>query len=96
MELYVYSVRWYCDLYAVDQPGGKMITSSGVIAADNMSDAVDKNGGLAGTGISANYKKRKFVGRKNKKLTQFFKKLPLPLCWFHPQLLDENLCVILL
>lgn len=42
MELYVYSVRWYCDLYAVDQPGGKMITSSGVIAADNMSDAVHK------------------------------------------------------
>lgn len=42
MELYVYSVRWYCDLYAVDQPGGKMITSSGVIAADSMSSAVRK------------------------------------------------------
>ena len=42
MELYVYSVRWYCDLYAVDQPSGKMITSSGVIAADSMSDAVHK------------------------------------------------------
>lgn len=42
MEVYIYSVRWYCDLYAVDQLGGKMITSSGVIAADNMSDAVHK------------------------------------------------------
>lgn len=42
MELYVYSVRWYCDLYAVDKPGGKMITSSGVIAADSMSSAVRK------------------------------------------------------
>lgn len=42
MELYVYSVRWYCDLYAVDQPGGKMIISSGVIAADSMSSAVRK------------------------------------------------------
>ena len=42
MELYVYSVRWYCDLYAVNEPGGKMIVSSGVIAADSMSSAVRK------------------------------------------------------
>lgn len=42
MELYVYSVRWYCDFYAVDKPSGEMITSSGVIAADNMGDAVHK------------------------------------------------------
>ena len=42
MELYVYSVRWYCDICPVDKPGGKMITSSGVIAADDMSDAVHK------------------------------------------------------
>lgn len=37
MELYVYSVRWYCDIYATDKPDGKMIISSGVIAADSMS-----------------------------------------------------------
>ena len=42
MEVYIYSIRWYCNLYAVDQPDGKMITSSGVIAADSMSDAVHK------------------------------------------------------
>ena len=42
MELFVYSVRWYCDICPVDKPGGKMITSSGVIAADDMSDAVHK------------------------------------------------------
>lgn len=38
MELYVYSVRWYLDLGA----NGRMVTSSGVIAADSMSDAVHR------------------------------------------------------
>ena len=42
MELYMYSVRWFCDLSTDNNPGGKMLTNSGVIAADNMSDAVHK------------------------------------------------------
>ena len=40
MEVYVYSIRWYCDLF--DGNKGKMLTNSGVIAADSMSDAVHK------------------------------------------------------
>ena len=36
MELFVYSVRWYCDL----GEGGKMITSSGIVAAESVGDAV--------------------------------------------------------
>lgn len=40
MEVFVYSIRWYCDLY--DGNAGKMLTNSGVIAAENMSDAVHK------------------------------------------------------
>lgn len=39
MGAYVYSVRWYCD-YGDD--GGKMITSSGVIAAESMGEATDR------------------------------------------------------
>lgn len=39
MNIYVYSVRWYCD-YADD--GGKMMTSSGVVAADSMGEATNK------------------------------------------------------
>ena len=35
MELYVYSLRWCCDL----GEGGEMIISSGVISAKNMGDA---------------------------------------------------------
>jgi hypothetical protein len=42
MEVYIYSIRWYCDFYTTDKPDGKMITSSGVIAANSMSDAVRK------------------------------------------------------
>ena len=38
MELYAYSVRWYLDLGA----NGKMVTDSGVVAADSMSDAVHR------------------------------------------------------
>jgi hypothetical protein len=38
MEIYVYSIRWYCDL----SDGGKMLTNSGVIAAKNMGDAVHR------------------------------------------------------
>ena len=38
MEIYLYSVRWFYDNYE----GGKMITSSGVVAAENMSDAVHR------------------------------------------------------
>ena len=38
MEVYVYSIRWYCDL----GDGGKMITNSGVVAAENMGDAVHR------------------------------------------------------
>lgn len=36
MEVYVYSIRWYCDL----SNGGEMLTNSGVIAAKNIGDAV--------------------------------------------------------
>ena len=36
MEVYIYSIRWYCDL----GDGGKMVTNSGVVAAENMGDAV--------------------------------------------------------
>ena len=38
MEVYIYSIRWYCDL----GDGGKMLTNSGVIAAENMGDAVHR------------------------------------------------------
>lgn len=38
MEVYLYSVRWFYD----NCEGGKMITSSGIIAAENMSDAVHR------------------------------------------------------
>lgn len=38
MEVYVYSVYWFCD--SLD--GGKMITNSGVVAAKDMSDAVHR------------------------------------------------------
>ena len=38
MEVYVYSIRWYCDL----GDGGKMLTNSGVVAAENMGDAVHR------------------------------------------------------
>lgn len=36
MEVYLYSVRWFYDYCE----GGKMITNSGVVAAENMGDAV--------------------------------------------------------
>lgn len=38
MEVYLYSVRWYCD-YGDDD---KMMTSSGIVAAKNMSDATEQ------------------------------------------------------
>lgn len=38
MEVYLYSVRWFYD----NDEGGKMITSSGIVAAENMSDAVHR------------------------------------------------------
>ena len=38
MGVYVYSIRWYCDY--VD--GGKMMTSSGVVAATSMGEATDR------------------------------------------------------
>ena len=38
MEVYLYSVRWFCDY----GDGGKMITSSGIVAAENMSDATKR------------------------------------------------------
>lgn len=38
MELYVYSIRWYCDL----GEGGKMLTNSGVVTAKSMGEAVEK------------------------------------------------------
>lgn len=38
MEVYLYSVHWFCD----DLDGGKMITNSGVVAAKDMSDAVHR------------------------------------------------------
>lgn len=37
MNIYVYSVRWYCDY-----DGGKMVTSSGVVAADSMGEATNQ------------------------------------------------------
>ena len=40
MEVFVYSIRWYCDSY--DGNGGKMITNSGVVTAESMSNAVEK------------------------------------------------------
>ena len=36
MEVYLYSIRWFCDY----GNGGKMITNSGIVAAENMGDAV--------------------------------------------------------
>lgn len=38
MEVYLYSVRWFCDL----GDGGKMLTNSGIVAAENMGDAVHR------------------------------------------------------
>lgn len=38
MEVYLYSVHWFCDY----GNGGKMITNSGIVAAENMSDAVHR------------------------------------------------------
>lgn len=38
MEVYLYSVKWYCDY----GDGGKMTTSSGVVAADNMAVAAKR------------------------------------------------------
>ena len=38
MEVYIYSIRWYCDF----GDGGKMFTNSGVIAAENIGDAVHR------------------------------------------------------
>ena len=40
MNVFVYSIRWYCDLF--DGNKGKMLTNSGVIAAESMGDAVEK------------------------------------------------------
>lgn len=40
MNAYVYSVRWYCD-YAGDG-SGKMMTSSGVVAANSMGEATTR------------------------------------------------------
>ena len=40
MEVFVYSIRWYCDCY--DGNKGRMITNSGVVTAENMSNAVEK------------------------------------------------------
>ena len=40
MNIFVYSIRWYCDLF--DGNKGKMLTNSGVIAAESMGDAVEK------------------------------------------------------
>ena len=40
MNIFVYSIRWHCDLF--DGNKGKMLTNSGVIAAESMSDAVEK------------------------------------------------------
>ena len=40
MEVFVYSIRWYCDSY--DGKTGKMITNSGIVAAESMSNAVEK------------------------------------------------------
>ena len=38
MEVYLYSVRWFYD----DCKDGKMITSSGIVAAENMADATKR------------------------------------------------------
>lgn len=38
MEVYLYSVRWFYD----DCKDGKIITSSGIVAAENMSDATKR------------------------------------------------------
>ena len=38
MEVYLYSVRWFYD----NCEGGKMITSSGIVTAENMGDAVHR------------------------------------------------------
>ena len=38
MEVYLYSARWFYD----DDEGNKMITSSGIVAAKNMGDAVQR------------------------------------------------------
>lgn len=38
MEVYLYSIHWFCDY----SDGGKMITNSGIVAAENMSDAVHR------------------------------------------------------
>ena len=38
MEVYLYSVRWFYD----DCEGGKMVTNSGVVAAENMGNAVHR------------------------------------------------------
>lgn len=36
MGIYLYSVRWYCDY------DNKMMTSSGIVAAKNMSNATER------------------------------------------------------
>ena len=38
MEVYLYSVRWFCDY----GDGGKMVTSSGIVAAENMANATER------------------------------------------------------
>jgi hypothetical protein len=38
MKIYVYNLRWYCDIY----DAGEMITSAGVVAAENMGEAVKR------------------------------------------------------
>ena len=38
MEIYLYSIRWFYDY----GNGGKMITNSGIVAAENMADAVHR------------------------------------------------------
>ena len=38
MEVYAYSIRWFYD----NCEGGKMITNSGIVAAENMGDAVHR------------------------------------------------------
>jgi hypothetical protein len=40
MEVFIYSIRWYCDSY--DGNMGKTITNSGIVAAENMGNAVKK------------------------------------------------------
>lgn len=36
MEVYLYSVRWYCDY------DSKMVTSSGIVAAESMANATER------------------------------------------------------